>query len=257
MIKSLRSHFNKAVIRRKARVFVVAVFVLSYLGPIGTYEAFSLPERVAYWGTLVLVNGFIFELTVPWFLYDKSLSRKLSRWPRFCFGILCGSFIATWVVILVEFVTRAPIEIALVPFVFMSVTIIASIIGIVSFMPPFVQSAESSAGPDIDFQRIEFFEKHPKLKGLRIHWVEMEDHYARVVTEAQQHLLHITMTDLERQLENYPGMRIHRSIWVAYDQVGSVSRQGRAMHVTVNDGTDLPVGTTYRKRVDRFMEERR
>ncbi|MDX8351974.1 LytTR family DNA-binding domain-containing protein [Cognatiyoonia sp. IB215182] len=247
---------NKAVLHRKLRVFGGALITLSMLGPFGTFNDFGILGRVAYWGSILMVCSIVFEVTVPGFLYNDSLRRKLSRMPRFVIGVLSGSIVGFAFVILIDAAAREPIRAVMLPYVFVSVTMIGGFICFISFMPPFAQHAEAYGDAQIDFERIAFFNKYPQFKGSRIHWIAIEDHYANVVTATGQVSLHATMRNLEKQLKNYPGMRIHRSYWVAHEQIEAVYRKGRTRMIRLTDGTSLPVGGTYLEAVERLIAER-
>jgi len=251
----MRALLNEATLRRVVRISAVALIVLTVLGPFGTYEAFSAAGRVAYFSVLLIFCGLIFEITVPSCLSNHRMARRIPRWGRFIIGVLTGSFFATWVVFVVEYVARGPLNPANLPWVFICVATIGFIMSFVSFMPPFAAIATAPNTMDIDFDRIAFFSNYPHLKGSRLRWITMEDHYARVVLDTSEVTLHITMRELEKQLEDYPGLRIHRSHWVAIDAIRNINRNGRTTEIDVGGCTRLPLGGNYRKRAERVFSE--
>ena len=83
----------------------------------------------------------------------------------------------------------------------------------------------------------------------------MEDHYARVVLENSEVMLHTTMRELEQQLRYYPGTRVHRSHWVANDAIKGIDRNGRTTMINVGTDTKIPLGKTYQKRIEALFSE--
>ena len=247
------SVFTGPVLRRKARMGIVALVVLAVLGPFGTYEEFNIFERFLYWGAIIIFAGIIFEFAVPGFLYSQRLSHYMSRLPRFFSGVAVGSVVALVVVVTVEYVASDPIGLLLLPKVYFSVFVVASAICYVSFMSAFAQIP--SEPTDINYERIVFFENYPNLNGARIRWISMEDHYARVVLENSEVMLHAPMREIEQQLKNYPGSRVHRSHWVANDAIQSIDRNGRAVMISVDTNTKIPLGKTYQKRIEALFSE--
>ena len=247
------SVFTGPVLRRKARMDAAAIVVLAVLGPFGTYEEFNVIERFLYWGVVVLFAGIIFEFAVPGFLYSQRLSHYMGRWPRFLLGVSVGSVFALGVVTLVEYFASVPIDLRLLPKVYFFVFFVATTICYLSFMSPLAKLPPSLS--DIDFERIAFFYNHPDLKRSRIRWISMEDHYARVVLDNSEVMLHTTMRELEQQLRYYPGTRVHRSHWVANDAIKGIDRNGRTTMINVGTDTKIPLGKTYQKRIEALFSE--
>ena len=192
---------------------------------------------------------------MPGLLFNVKLSRKLSRWPRFLLGVGLGSFLGGWVVFVIKFITYAPFSLTILPYLFVYVGTIGLPITYISFMLHFTHTKAAGSIPEIDFERVAFFDNYSALKGTRIRWITMEDHYARVVLENEEISLHASMRELEQQLSNYPGLRVHRSHWVAYDQVKAIERDGRKYVIKLDGETRLPLGSKYRQQVEKIVAE--
>jgi len=242
-------------LRRKAKAIAISLFLLTILGPFGTYDDFDLPQRAAYWLVILVFCSVIFEISVPGFLYSPSLTRKMRRWLRFAAGVLVASFFATWGVYAIEYVARGSPEQKPLYLVFVYVVLIGGVISYFSFMHSFSKAYARIVPTGIDFERIAFFSTYPELKGSPLLWITMEDHYARVVTEAREVTLHASMQNLERQLNGYPGMRVHRSHWVANDAMQSIDREGRKVMLRVDKNQKLPIGGKYQKQVEAVFAE--
>lgn len=246
---------TSAVLRRKARVFVVALILLTMLGPFGTFEEFNVYQRALYWATILGFSSAIFEIVVPRVLYSPSLMRKISRGVRFLLGVLIGSFFVFWVVLCVEYLASDSISIMLWPWVFMYVATIGTIICYISFIANAAGPTTAGRTYDINYERIAFFDAYPHLKGKRLCWITIEDHYARIVAEDGEIMVHASMRELEQLLNRYPGMRIHRSHWVSHDAIRGIIRNGRSVAIDIGDDKTLPVGGTYRHRVESVISE--
>ncbi|WP_166486076.1 LytTR family DNA-binding domain-containing protein [Jannaschia sp. CCS1] len=68
-----------------------------------------------------------------------------------------------------------------------------------------------------------------------------EDHYTRIRTTRGEELILIRLSDAIREAEPTPGLKVHRSHWVALDQVQAAARDGDRAVLTVTGGGDIPV----------------
>ncbi|PTQ13279.1 LytTR family transcriptional regulator [Sphingomonas oleivorans] len=94
----------------------------------------------------------------------------------------------------------------------------------------------------------------PHLRGP-IYCLEMEDHYVRVHSDKGSSLLLMRLGDAVASLGDTPGLRVHRSWWVARAGVRRVSRKGRAVRVELENGLLVPVSQPYVRAVrDLFGE---
>nr|WP_210296865.1 LytTR family DNA-binding domain-containing protein [Gellertiella hungarica] len=80
----------------------------------------------------------------------------------------------------------------------------------------------------------------PENRG-RLVRLEAEDHYTRVVTTAGNELVLLRFADALAELGPAPGLKVHRSHWVASDQVTSVLRDGGRLMLIATDGVAVPV----------------
>jgi len=79
-----------------------------------------------------------------------------------------------------------------------------------------------------------------------IRYISAETDYVCYYTSARKYLELNSLRELESQLPSEHFMRVHRSYIVAYESV--TGRQGQTL--LLRDGTEIPVGKTYRKRVN-------
>jgi len=90
-----------------------------------------------------------------------------------------------------------------------------------------------------------------KPEGLngRIQYMQMEDHYLRVHTDDGDGLALYRMSDAVEDLADTDGMQVHRSWWVARSAVKEVKRDRHKKALVVQDGTLVPIGRSYEKRL--------
>lgn len=71
--------------------------------------------------------------------------------------------------------------------------------------------------------------------------ISTDDHYVVIHTD-QGDLRHLMrLSDAAAQLEGFPGMRVHRSHWVAFAAVEDVIREGRKLSLRLSSGQEVPV----------------
>ncbi|WP_428392238.1 LytTR family DNA-binding domain-containing protein [Lichenicoccus sp.] len=84
----------------------------------------------------------------------------------------------------------------------------------------------------------------PLLAGLAaadIIALQMEDHYVRVHTRTASRLVLMPMHQAIGDLGEVPGLRVHRSWWVARDAVVATTRHGRNVRLRLANGVEAPV----------------
>ena len=81
-----------------------------------------------------------------------------------------------------------------------------------------------------------------------------EQHYVRVIGTRDESLIRYRMEDAVADAEAViPGMRIHRSWWVAKSQVIAVEDRGRERALHLTTGQHVPVSRAYRAMVEKAL----
>lgn len=80
------------------------------------------------------------------------------------------------------------------------------------------------------------FEKRGALVALSV-----EDHYVRIRTEKGQEIVLMRLADAMREVGTVAGTQVHRSHWIAFDQVRDVRREGDRAFLTMSDTSEIPV----------------
>ncbi len=71
--------------------------------------------------------------------------------------------------------------------------------------------------------------------------VPVEDHYVRIRTVAGEGMVLMRLDDATREVGDTRGLQVHRSHWVALDQVRAVTRRGDGAVLSMAHGPDIPV----------------
>ena len=83
-----------------------------------------------------------------------------------------------------------------------------------------------------------------------IDWIEAARDYILLHTARRCHILRMTMSALEAEIEGYGLTRVHRSAFVRLERVVEVRRPTRwQMLLVMRDGVTTPVGSSYVNRV--------
>lgn len=71
--------------------------------------------------------------------------------------------------------------------------------------------------------------------------ISAEDHYVRVRTIRGEEMVLMRLTDAIAQTHPARGIRVHRSHWVAIDQISAVRRLGERTELSMSHGPAIPV----------------
>jgi two-component system, LytTR family, response regulator len=89
------------------------------------------------------------------------------------------------------------------------------------------------------------------LRTAEVEWVEADANYVRVHTRQRTYNVREKISVFERSLPEHKFVRIHRSVIVNLDAVAEIQNCGNAEHVVIlRSGKELPLGRTYRERLD-------
>ena len=95
----------------------------------------------------------------------------------------------------------------------------------------------------------------PVLRGVarvlfaNVHRVEAARDHVYFHTAERAYLYRVTMSHLAAQLAGKGLLRVHRSAFIRPERVVGIRRHGKSMTLALDDGTSVPVGSTYRAEV--------
>lgn len=93
---------------------------------------------------------------------------------------------------------------------------------------------------------LRFLSRLPAHIGADMRYVQMQDHYLRVVTRGGEAMILMSLRDALAELEGLDGMQVHRSWWIALNDVTQIVREGRKTFAIMGDDARIPVSDTYR-----------
>jgi len=113
-------------------------------------------------------------------------------------------------------------------------------------------AAAGQAGPPRNF-----LSRLPIRLGRELLALQMEDHYVRAHTSRGSTLILVPLRQAIGELNGLPGLKVHRSWWVARGAVASVIQDGRNLRLRLSNGIEAPVARTSvaAVRAAGFLEE--
>jgi hypothetical protein len=121
---------------------------------------------------------------------------------------------------------------------FIIVTLISAVVEVGSF-------ALGAGSPTQNENAVALMQRLPWEKRGPLVSLSAEDHYVRVTTTNGTKLLLIRLLDAIKEVGDTRGMQIHRSHWVALDQIQKVERSGDRGKVIMKDEMSCPISRKY------------
>ncbi|MEI9850734.1 MAG: LytTR family DNA-binding domain-containing protein [Sphingomonas sp.] len=91
-----------------------------------------------------------------------------------------------------------------------------------------------------------------------IDWVSSEEDYVRLHIGGSSHLLRLSIRAFEARVEPAEFVRVHRSALVRISRITEIRRSiSGKREVTLRDGTRIPTGRVYAKRLNGLLRDRR
>ncbi len=89
------------------------------------------------------------------------------------------------------------------------------------------------------------FDRIPHEKRGVLVSLSVEDHYVRVRTTQGEAMVLMRLSDAIRETTSVEGMQVHRSHWIAVEQVEKAERRGERAFLTLTHGPEIPVSRSY------------
>jgi hypothetical protein len=226
-------------LRRRLAIDGSAIVLLALTGPFGTFVELSGPLRLAYWGIAVAGCSIFMHLavgrtlTAPW----------LAGWPRaprMALGAMVAAVPGAALIGVLEVLLRQDRD------VFRDYFWLWFCVSAVGFAVAFFQfRLFAQASPVAEAVGARFLERLPRDIGRDIVSLSMQDHYVEVITDRGSTMILIRFAEAVRELEGYPGARVHRSHWVAAGRSNRIFRERNRILIELTDGRRLPVSRPY------------
>lgn len=224
-------------------IWLVLSPLATMAGPFDTYEELSTWPRLAYWATVVGISVLL-DVGYRWLWRGRPLPLRIAG--RLGYAVVLA--------VLLHILNMAVFSdwmgwsawLWLVGVVWVIAIAIEGLVVLARFVHlTEAPEVETTPAPAETFMRRLPVEKRGGLVRL-----EAQDHYLKVVTQAGDALILMRLGDAEAELSGYDGLRVHRSHWVARDQVEQVLRRDGRLVLLMSDRTEVPVSRTYKPSVD-------
>jgi hypothetical protein len=233
-LREMRRHFLSPV-----TLFVLGavVAVLTLVGPFGTDESLTPGFRALYWMSVVAATY------MAGFAVDAALRPRLShRVATIVNPLLMGVAITLTVIgvnlLLIGRLPGGPGWAGDVLTIYVIAVIVsAAMQAVVTAL--FRREAGSGIGTPAILDRLPL-DKRGALVALSV-----EDHYVRVRTTKGEEMILMRLSDAIRETAPEPGLRVHRSHWVATGRVTAARRDGDRAILTMAHGGDIPVSRSH------------
>ncbi len=232
------------------------VLILAVSGPFDTDETMMFATRLAYWA-VICVSTFFVGFVVSGAVAESLRPTGLPSLAAYLVGgIVAGLPIAgvVWAVNMIGLGADLKPLSEFLELVIYTSAISAAIVVIyaaVEGRPPGARPASASPAVKDDHP---FFRRLSKPIGRDLITLQAQDHYIEVRTTAGSELILMRLGDAERELADWPGIRVHRSWWVAHSHVAQSARDNGRLVLHLTDGTTVPVSRSYQKAVSLFLK---
>jgi hypothetical protein len=219
-------------------------FVLGLAGPFGTLDLLPLPLRLIYWVVMVAATGPV-GFIVCHAIAGMLRQRGMAQIPA---AALAGAVNAIPINVIVHGLNAmllAPEDIPLPPLELtlanLGISIAVSVaVSLAFFSDRRVAGQTAMLHPPYSAPP-RLLERLPKPLRAELVSLEATDHYTVVVTTKGQATILLRLSDAIVEAAPTAGLRLHRSHWVALDQITASRRDGPRAVVTLTDGRSLPV----------------
>ncbi len=249
-------------------MMIAAGVLLGFIGPYDTFSISHLSVRLSYWVSLLfiaaLVSGYSARLILPTLIKKKKHQLLGTIWLSAIIALQVFPFVIAYDIIYGEMALKSH-EDHLKHFLFTlrglvdffvwygQVYIITFIVVIFCNLAESAiknknQNEQNAQIPArIAGQR--FLKRLPANLGDELLCLTVEDHYVRVHTPLGNTLILMRFADALLELEEYEGMQVHRSWWVAINAVEKVSKDKRRHILILKNGMKVPVSQRYNEKI--------
>lgn len=237
-LREVRRHYSSKKIL--AAILGIAL-ILGISGPFGTSTFMRTGPLIIYW-IIISFTTFAAGTFVGALSADFGRAKNLSQWTAIALTSVGTGLAAIMIVVGVNWAALglSPITPGYLGSLAITTFITATIIAVILF---FTDMGSSPEAPKSD--SVQLLDRVPLEKRGRLISLSVADHYVEVTTTNGQELVLIRLSDAIKECGGEAGMQVHRSHWVALDQVTSAKRTGDRAILKMSDGREIPVSRSY------------
>lgn len=262
----------KKIVVQQLLIISLMTAVAAIAGPFGTYLEMSVWERIAYWFIAISVVALMMQLGMRLFLSHPALAGV----PYVILLVGAAAIAAlpsSVILVFIETYFRS-VEptLAFFAMVWAMVTVVGSVVSYAHFPPrwrraallhrwpaptaaahSFASGEHGAVGNRAAPSLSPFFRRLRPEIGRDLISISVADHYIEVDTRAGRDTLLLRLSDAEAELADYPGLRVHRSHWVAREEIAGFVRHGHTGTLTMSNGREIPVARARVKDVQDIL----
>lgn len=226
-----QSHFSKPL----THIVVVGIAViLSVVGPFGTIDLLRTVPLFGFWLLQVYATYSVGFITST--LCKSRLKDRLPLWLSIGIEALIIAFAVLTVVLGIIYLVFGPVlELRTLLTFSLNVLVIAAVItSILHAIKHHLVTEPINDGVPL-LERLSF-----EKRGLLVS-ISVEDHYVRVRTTNGEEMLLMRLSDAIKETGATQGLQVHRSHWIALDQVTAAKRDDARAILTMTHGPEIPV----------------
>ncbi|RWY87375.1 response regulator transcription factor [Rhizobium leguminosarum] len=234
--------------RRFWGTFAAIVLLFAVTGPYGTMENMAFGERLAYWLSL---HTLAWAIAILCAVIAERLLRGLvaSMFARMMAGSLIAALPIGFAIGLVDYAftgEATTLESGLQRALF--AVPLCALFCLLTYMAMSQKIAEAAAPEETSPGTSILDRLKPENRGPLLR-LSVQDHYTEVVTGRGRELVLLRFADGLKEAATTPGLRVHRSHWVADAHVESLKRDDGRLLILTRDGTKIPVSRSYAEEV--------
>lgn len=244
--------------------FVVAGGALVFLGPFNNIAVLPLAEQVVFWGLVApAAFGLYLGCVVALARWRKVAHTVLAHAATACVMALVAPGFGVWLGADPAIVT--PGHRVLVALFALIWSACIEFLMATYLLPGYLRQlgeddltdltafADTMPAPDHTAPaKVALLGKVFALPDLRL--ISADEHYVHIQTGQGRHMLRGRISDIEAQLPDAWGRRVHRSHWVAARSVRQLRRARDAWSLVLEDGTEVPVARGRREAVRLWVD---
>ncbi len=249
---ALREWFVWRRLRWHLAALALAIVLLGYIGPFGTYLRMPAGERLAYWA-LAMAGNWLLALACIFAVLNR-LSARLPALICVLAGGLAAAVPGTLLIAAIEwlfagavpaslatgelFLATGLLHLALGPVVWRTIELPLLGGAGTPLSAPAAASDDAAPPPPL-------LDRLPAGRRGRLLHLRMRDHYVEIHTDRGSDLVLMRFGDALKELGGIEGMQVHRSHWIARAAVARIVRRGGRTIVRLANGTEVPVSRRH------------
>jgi DNA-binding LytR/AlgR family response regulator len=216
--------------------------ILGISGPFGTAEYMRIAPRVLYWA-IIAVTTFAAGSAIAHWAFQPTHARN-RVWVAVMVGALGTGAAASVIVLVVNWLAMgvSPTQPGYLISLIGNAVVVAAIISVFLY---FFGPRQLVSDDKAETNAPSLLERLPIQKRGTLISMSVADHYVEVTTTKGQALLLLRLSDAIREVPQQDGLQVHRSHWVAQNQVVAARREKDRAILTMSDGRDIPVSRSY------------